>query len=112
MTRNQQRAVQLARNISSGRLDPADLSDGDWHLLLLAANINNAMSLPALVCGRVLNQAERQIGYFSPKPPEAGDVALPPHVAGPAAPGEDVFGPGKLAPTKWHAVSGVAATHA
>ena len=65
MTRNQQQAVSLARRISSGSLDPADLSDAEWNLLLLAGDLNSATSLPMLVCGRVLNRAERRIGYFS-----------------------------------------------
>lgn len=73
MTRNQQRAVTLARQVSNGLHDPAQLTDGDWNLLLLAADLNNTTSLPMLVCARVLNQAERRVGYFS-SPDRAGTL--------------------------------------
>ena len=76
MTRNQHRAVMLARHVSNGLHDPADLTDGDWNLLLLAADLNNATSLPMLVCARVLNQAERGVGYFS-GPDRVGTLDAP-----------------------------------
>ena len=87
MTRNQQRAVMLARHVSNGLHDPADLTDGDWNLLLLAADLNNTTSLPMLVCARVLNQAERRVGYFfSPDP--AGRLSAPSAASRP-----NVYGP-------------------
>ena len=64
VTRNQCRAAALAAEICGGRRDAAMLSEEDWHLLLLAADLNNPLSLPLLVCNRVLDRAARGVGYF------------------------------------------------
>ena len=65
MNRNQRRAVQLAGAILAHQLDPADLPDGDWALLLLAADLHNPLSLPPFVARRVLEQSEHGRGYFA-----------------------------------------------
>lgn len=64
MTRNQQRARELAGAIIRGTIDAIGLSEPDWHLLLLAAGLNKALSEPLQVCRRILDQAERRAGYF------------------------------------------------
>lgn len=64
MTRNQQRALDLAVAIIRGIADEVALSEPDWHLLLLAAGMNKTLSDPLAVCGRVLDQAQRREGYF------------------------------------------------
>jgi len=68
VTTNQWHAASLAAQICQHMVDPADLSDHDWHLLLLAADLNSPQSLPLLVCCRVLDQAARGVGYFEDTP--------------------------------------------
>jgi hypothetical protein len=65
MTGNQAHAVELARGIIDGTVAARELSDMDWHLLLLAAGLNSHCSLPLLVAHRALRNAEAQAGYFS-----------------------------------------------
>jgi hypothetical protein len=65
MTSNQRRAVTLARQVCAGRLSTDSVTDGDWHLLLLAADVPSPQSLPLLVCHRVLDRARRGEGYFA-----------------------------------------------
>lgn len=74
MTSIQERAVRLAERVRHRELDPATLSDADWHLLLLAAGLNNQQSLPPIVCRRVLDHAGRQVGFFSPADADAHAV--------------------------------------
>jgi hypothetical protein len=64
MTLNQQRAIALAQALTSGQVSAGSLSDSDWDLLLLAADLNNPQSLPQIVSRRVLDRAARGIGYF------------------------------------------------
>jgi hypothetical protein len=65
MTCNQRRAAWLAQSVCEGRVRAADVSDADWGLLLRAADLHNANSLPLLVCHRVLDRARRGVGYFA-----------------------------------------------
>ena len=64
-TCNQRRAAALARSVCEGTLRAADVSDADWALLLQAAGLHNANSMPLIVCHRVLDRAERGVGYFA-----------------------------------------------
>ena len=70
MTTNQWRAASLATGICQHRVDPSEITERDWHLLLVAADLNSPESLPLLVCFRVLDQAARRVGYFESTPPE------------------------------------------
>lgn len=65
MTRNQQRATALARDICDGKTAASTLSDADWALLLLAAGLNACRSRPLLVGHLVLERAHRRVGYFA-----------------------------------------------
>ena len=65
VTRNQQRAVLLADRILKGHVDPAELSEVDWSLLLLAAGLYKVATPPRVVALRVLANAEHLEGYFT-----------------------------------------------
>ena len=65
MTRNQRHAVEIARAVDAGRLSECAISDRDWSLLLLAAEINDCRARPLIVCQRVLERAARGLGYFA-----------------------------------------------
>lgn len=70
MTTNQLRAIELARAILAGAElpsngPPPELSDADWHLLLLAGGWNNVQAPAAKVARRVLELAGRRAGYFA-----------------------------------------------
>jgi len=65
MTKNQQRAVALAQRIIEDRETPLIVDDADWHLLLLAAGLNNCRVLPLTVAMRALQCAEGRTGYFA-----------------------------------------------
>jgi hypothetical protein len=73
MNSNQSRAVDLARRIVDGQLRARELSDDDWHLLLLAAGVRSAFAPPPVVSCKVLNDAQLRAGYFvrhyDPEPP-------------------------------------------
>ena len=65
MTGNQKKVLSLATGILERRIAAGDLGDSDWHLLLLAAGVNNPVSVPLLVAHRVLDHFSRSIGYFA-----------------------------------------------
>lgn len=65
MTCKQRRAASLAQSVCEGRVRAADVSDADWGLLLRAADLHNANSLPLIVCHRVVDRARRGVGYFA-----------------------------------------------
>jgi len=64
MTRNQLKAIKLAHEIDERLVSAGDLPEADWHLLLLAAGSNRALSSPRLIALRVIDHAERHQGYF------------------------------------------------
>jgi hypothetical protein len=64
MNSNQSRAIDLARQIVHGQLRAGELSDHDWHLLLLAAGVRSALAPPLVVSCKVLNDAQLRAGYF------------------------------------------------
>jgi hypothetical protein len=65
MTCDQRRAASLAQSVCEGRVRATDMSDAEWGLLLRAADLHNANSLPLIVCHRVLDRARRGVGYFA-----------------------------------------------
>jgi hypothetical protein len=65
MTRNQRRAAALAQDLRSGGLQASDLSDTDWDLLLLAADLHDPRSVPLTVSSRVLERAMQRTGFFT-----------------------------------------------
>lgn len=65
MTSNQRRAIFLADLILKGHVDPAELSEIDWDLLLLAAGLYKTATPPRVVALRVLANAEHLEGYFT-----------------------------------------------
>jgi hypothetical protein len=65
MTRNQRHAVEIARAMRAGRMSESAISDRDWNLLLLAAEINDYRAKPLIVCWRVLERATKGLGYFA-----------------------------------------------
>jgi hypothetical protein len=65
MTRNQRRAAALAQDLRSGGLQAADLSDTDWDLLLLAADLHDPRSVPLTVSSRVLERVALRTGFFT-----------------------------------------------
>ena len=70
-TNNQQRAVALARRLLADCTDPFQLEDGDWHLLLLSAGVSGMRVCPSIeVAMRVLDHAQRRVGYFARTEPE------------------------------------------
>lgn len=71
MTRNQKRAIALAAGIRGGRVDPNHLPEIDWHLLLLAADMNRSSAPAGLIANRVLERAQRHVGYFAQTVPGA-----------------------------------------
>jgi hypothetical protein len=75
MTRNQRHAIDLAQGICAGTLDPGSIADHDWHLLLLAAEINNGRSSPLAVGRKVLTRAALGVGYFRPADLPGHDVS-------------------------------------
>jgi hypothetical protein len=64
MTKNQTRAVSLARALLEQRLHAVDLADADWHLLLMAADVYSPLSLPLVVAHRVVQHWSQKRGYF------------------------------------------------
>jgi hypothetical protein len=61
------RAITLANSLSDGSLDPSNLSDNDWYLLLLAAGLNEAEAGPATLSRLILDAARHRTGYFRPR---------------------------------------------
>ena len=66
MTKNQTRALMLARALTDGRLRVERIDDEDWMLLLLAAGLRQADASPEAGARRVLETARAHIGYFWP----------------------------------------------
>jgi hypothetical protein len=65
MTRNQQRAVQLADAILEHKIRASDVPDPEWQLLLLAAGLENSSSMPVLVAYLVRHNLAQKSGYFA-----------------------------------------------
>jgi sorbitol-specific phosphotransferase system component IIBC len=65
MTANQQRAMGIAEALIAEELQPADLTDDQWGLLLLAAGVSNRRLSPMVTAQRVLSQFYGRSGYFA-----------------------------------------------
>ena len=65
MNCNQQRAVDLAGAVLAGRVLPSDVTDTEWALLLLAADLCDELSPPLPVACGVLDQFDHHRGYFT-----------------------------------------------
>jgi hypothetical protein len=65
MTANQRRAVGLAEALIADQLQPSDLTDEQWGLLLLAAGVSNRRLIPMVVAQGVLSQFYDRSGYFA-----------------------------------------------
>jgi len=79
MTANQRHSLELAVDLLAERRSPADLTDSQWALLLLAADVRNPQAIPQLVAYRIMQQFEQGTGYFSPScvaTPTAPDVSF------------------------------------
>lgn len=66
LTNNHRRSIALAKQILSGEQRPENITDADWALLMLAADINRCDSAPSVVARRVLDAYEQMTGYFDP----------------------------------------------
>lgn len=65
MTGNQKNALELAEKIVRQDKTAVELSERQWHLLLLAAGLNNPCSLPQFVAHKVLREFQSRRGYFA-----------------------------------------------
>lgn len=65
MTRNQHRALALAAAMLEHELEPEQLSDQDWNLLLLAAGINAVSAKANEVARQVFLNARQRTGFFA-----------------------------------------------
>jgi len=65
VTRNQQRAVELADAILTRKLPPSAVTETEWALLLLAADLCNELSPAMFVAGRVLEHFDGRRGFFA-----------------------------------------------
>jgi hypothetical protein len=74
MTVNQRRAVRLAEGILSGAIVPTMLSEEDWALMLLAAELNNTRSIPSMVARRILQREAEHLGYFGSRSLEPAPI--------------------------------------
>ncbi len=65
MTRNQIRACQLAAGLLSNQISIDAVSDSDWALLLLAADLHaQPLASPLVVARRVVRNRQAKGGYF------------------------------------------------
>lgn len=71
MTPMQRRAIRLAREVLEGTLNPKNLTDQDWALLLLAAQNKNSFADPAKVCKAIVYYFETKQGLFA----DSGNVS-------------------------------------
>ena len=63
---NQNMAMDLAERLISGSLPAKDLSDDQWALLLLAADlVHVSHSQPLIVAHRILHHSAEKRGYFA-----------------------------------------------
>ena len=69
MNRNQKRAVTIARAIEVEGAESTSISESDWNLLLLAAEMNDIRAHPRILSHRVLERALRRLGYFADDDP-------------------------------------------
>lgn len=64
MTHNQQHALELANGLLSSAVRADQLTDQEWHLMLLASGLNSYCAAPAKVALLTLRNAAQGQGYF------------------------------------------------
>jgi hypothetical protein len=64
VTHNQQHALELANELLSSSLRADELTDQEWHLMLLASGLNSYCAPPTKVALLTLRNAETGQGYF------------------------------------------------
>jgi hypothetical protein len=65
MTHNQSHALELARGLLNATVSAEELTDQEWHLMLLAAGLNSYCAAPSKVAVRTLQNALSGTGYFA-----------------------------------------------
>jgi hypothetical protein len=78
MTHNQLHALELAEGLLNSAVSADQLTDQEWHLMLLAAGLNNYCAAPTKVALLTLQNARAGAGYFT----GVGTVAEPAGMAG------------------------------
>ena len=68
MTHNQHHALELARGLLTSTVRADQLSDQEWHLMLLAAGLNSYCAPPTKVALLTLENAREGVGYFEGVP--------------------------------------------
>jgi hypothetical protein len=64
VTHNQQHALELANGLLSSSVRADQLTDQEWHLMLLASGLNSYCAPPTKVALLTLRNAEAGEGYF------------------------------------------------
>jgi hypothetical protein len=65
MTHNQLHALELAEGLLSSSVSADQLTDQEWHLMLLAAGLNSYCAPPTKVALLTLQNARAGEGYFT-----------------------------------------------
>jgi hypothetical protein len=78
MTHNQAHALELAEGLLSSTVSADQLTDQEWHLMLLAAGLNSYCAPPTKVALLTLQNAQSGAGYFT----GVGTVTEPAGMAG------------------------------
>jgi hypothetical protein len=68
LTANQRRASELAQAIIDQTISVESMTDDQWALLMLAADVFSIYSSPLLLAHRVGFRLSRRIGYFARQP--------------------------------------------
>jgi hypothetical protein len=64
VTHNQHHALALANGLLSSTIRADQLTDQEWHLMLLASGLNSYCAAPAKVAMLTLRNAASGLGYF------------------------------------------------
>lgn len=72
MTHNQHHALGLANGLLSSSLSADQLTDQEWHLMLLASGLNSYCAPPTKVAMLTLRNAAAGVGYFEGVASRAG----------------------------------------
>jgi len=72
VTHNQHHALGLANGLLSSSLCADQLTDQEWHLMLLASGLNSYCAPPTKVAMLTLRNAAAGVGYFEVAASRAG----------------------------------------
>jgi hypothetical protein len=72
VTHNQHHALGLANGLLSSSLNADQLTDQEWHLMLLASGLNSYCAPPTKVALLTLRNAAAGVGYFEGAANQAG----------------------------------------